>query len=193
MVKLCTGFWDGGRTLKKVRIKPIEEKDIHSLWELSAKDAEPEWKKWDDPYIPYEPKTFEQFFEIKHHFVNQDDFWGIYVNGVLVGSLCYYWEHEASLWLEIGIVIYDPSHWSGGIGTEAIRLWITHLFNELPLVRIGYTTWSGNIRMMKVGEKLGMKMEARLRKCSFYNGEYYDSIRMGILREEWENYIQNEK
>jgi len=41
--------------------------------------------------------------------------------------------------------------------------------------------------MIKVGEKLGMMMEARLRKCRFYNGEYYDSIRMGILREEWEN------
>jgi RimJ/RimL family protein N-acetyltransferase len=40
--------------------------------------------------------------------------------------------------------------------------------------------------MMKVGEKLGMTLEARLRKCRYYNGEYYDSIRMGLLREEWE-------
>lgn len=36
------------------------------------------------------------------------------------------------------------------------------------------------------GEKLGMTLEARLRKCRYYNGEYYDSIRMGLLREEWE-------
>ena len=52
----------------------------------------------------------------------------------------------------MGIVIYEPKYWSGGIGTEAMRMWITHLFNELPLVRVGYTTWSGNERMIKVGE-----------------------------------------
>lgn len=51
---------------------------------------------------------------------------------------------------------------------------------------MGFITWSGNQRMIKVGEKLGMQMEARLRKCRFYNNEYYDSIRMGLLREEWE-------
>lgn len=40
--------------------------------------------------------------------------------------------------------------------------------------------------MIKAGEKLGMKMEARIRKCRLYNGQYYDSIKMGLLREEWE-------
>nr|WP_156350823.1 GNAT family protein [Psychrobacillus sp. FJAT-21963] len=172
--------------LKQVTIRPIVENELSKLWELSAKEEAPEWKKWDAPYFPYEPKTFEQFLEKKHHYINQEDFWGIYVDDLLVGSICYYWEHEESLWLEMGIVIYDPIYWNGGIGTEALRLWTTHLFRELPLVRVGYTTWSGNERMIKVGEKLGMTMEARLRKCRFYNGVYYDSIRMGILRDEWE-------
>jgi RimJ/RimL family protein N-acetyltransferase len=40
--------------------------------------------------------------------------------------------------------------------------------------------------MIRVGEKLGMTMEARIRKVRYYEGVYYDSIRMGILREEWE-------
>jgi RimJ/RimL family protein N-acetyltransferase len=61
----------------------------------------------------------------------------------------------------------------------------------MPLVRIGLTTWSGNQRMIRCAEKLGMKLEGRLRKCRFYNGEYYDSIRMGVLREEWENLWNN--
>ena len=29
-------------------------------------------------------------------------------------------------------------------------------------------------------------LEGRMRKCRYYEGVYYDSIRMGILREEWE-------
>lgn len=175
--------------LGQVTIRSVVEEEIFRLWELSAKEESPEWKKWDAPYFPHESKTLEQFLEKKDQFINQEDFWGIYVKEELVGSLCYYWEHEASLWLEIGIVIYEPAYWNGGVGTEAIRMWITHLFNELPLVRVGYTTWSGNERMIKVGEKLGMKMEARLRKCRLYNGIYYDSIRMGLLREEWEEHL----
>lgn len=175
--------------MKDVTIRPIIEEELVRLWELSAKEDAPEWKKWDAPYYPHIPTTLEQFLEKKDQLVHQEDMWGIYVNGELVGSLCYYWEHEESLWLEIGIVIYEAKFWSGGIGTEALRMWITHLFKELPLVRVGYTTWSGNERMIKVGEKLGMTMEARLRKCRFYNGIYYDSIRMGILREEWEEHV----
>lgn len=40
--------------------------------------------------------------------------------------------------------------------------------------------------MIRVGEKLGMQMEGRMRNVRFYEGKYYDSIRMGMLREEWE-------
>lgn len=40
--------------------------------------------------------------------------------------------------------------------------------------------------MIRVGEKLGMQLEARIRKVRYYDGVYYDSIRMGMLREEWE-------
>lgn len=175
--------------MKDVTIRPIIEEELFRLWELSAKEEAPEWKKWDAPYYPHIPINLENFLEKKDQLIQQEDMWGIYVNGELVGSLCYYWEHEESLWLEMGIVIYEANFWSGGIGTEALRMWINHLFKELPLVRVGYTTWSGNERMIKVGEKLGMTMEARLRKCRFYNGVYYDSIRMGLLREEWEERV----
>lgn len=41
--------------------------------------------------------------------------------------------------------------------------------------------------MIRVAEKIGMQLEGRLRKCRLYNGKYYDSIRMGILKEEWED------
>ncbi|MER2261438.1 MAG: GNAT family protein [Psychrobacillus sp.] len=172
--------------VNNINIRPVLEDELYRLWELSLKEDAPEWKKWDAPFEPYTSMTYEQFISKKDYFINQDDFWGIYFKEELVGALCYYWEHEASLWLEMGILIYDPKYWNSGIGTIALKMWIDHLFRELPLVRVGFTTWSGNERMVKVGEKLGMTMEARMRKCRFYNGVYYDSIRMGILREEWE-------
>lgn len=81
---------------------------------------------------------------------------------------------------------YEGGKWGKGLGTRTLKLWIDHLFNTMPLVRVGFTTWSGNERMIRVGEKLGMQLEASIRKVRYYEGNYYDSIRMGILREEWD-------
>lgn len=170
----------------QVHLRPFYEEDLCSLWEMSAKEENPEWKKWDAPYYPYSPKTIEQFLSDKDRYLNKEHMYGIEVNDELIGMVSYYWEHEPSLWLEMGIVIFKPEYWSGGYGAEALRKWTNRLFKTMPLVRVGFTTWSGNYRMIRVGEKLGMTMEARIRKVRYYNGTYYDSIRMGILREEWE-------
>jgi RimJ/RimL family protein N-acetyltransferase len=171
---------------KELAIRPITDEDLPKLWELIFKEDSPEWKKWDAPYYEHKSLPFEQFMEQKEKYVHSESRWAIAVNEEVIGTVSYYWEHKPSNWLEMGIGIYDPAFWSGGYGTRALRLWIHHLFTTMPLVRVGYTTWSGNERMIKVGEKFGMTMEARLRKCRYYNGEYYDSIRMGLLREEWE-------
>jgi len=40
--------------------------------------------------------------------------------------------------------------------------------------------------MIRVGEKLGVQLEANIRKVRYYEGVYYNSIRMGMLREEWD-------
>jgi RimJ/RimL family protein N-acetyltransferase len=167
-------------------IRTIEEQDLERLWEHIYKEESPEWKKWDAPYFEHKQLTWEEFLNEKELYVQCENRWAIEVNGEIIGTVGYYWEHKPSNWLEMGIVIYDPSYWNGGYGKRAIRILINHLFTTMPLVRVGYTTWSGNERMIKVGEKLGMKMEARIRRVRYYNGEYYDSIRMGLLREEWE-------
>lgn len=174
-------------TDKELNIRPIVEVDLYRLWELIYMDEKPEWKKWDAPYYPHHTKSFDEFLTKKEQWINSEKTWVIEVNGEISGVLSYYWEHEPSNWLEIGIVLHEAKSWGKGIGTRAIKLWITHLFHTLPLVRVGFTTWSGNERMIRVGEKLGMTLEARIRKVRLYNEIYYDSIRMGILREEWES------
>ena len=168
-------------------IRPIEEKDLFNIWELVYKEDAPEWKKWDAPYFHHSSMTYEDFLKQKESWINQENRFIVEVKGEVIGSVSYYWEHEASKWLEIGIILYEADNWGRGIGTRALAVWINHLFNTLPLVRVGLTTWSGNERMVRVAEKLGMQMEARIRKVRYYNNQYYDSIRMGILREEWEN------
>jgi RimJ/RimL family protein N-acetyltransferase len=180
---------------KNVIVRPIQSSDFPILWNYIYGEDNPEWKKWDAPYFPLKFKTLDEYTNRMHEILNKNEevppAMIIEVDKTVIGTVSYYWEHKESLWLEVGIVIYDPSYWNGGYGTEALKIWIDHLFSSMPLVRIGLTTWSGNQQMIRCAEKLGMKLEGRLRKCRFYNGEYYDSIRMGVLREEWDNLWNN--
>jgi len=105
----------------------------------------------------------------------------------VIGEVSWYWKSEETQWMEIGIVLFDEKYWGKGIGFEALKWWIDHLFEKYDfLVRIGLTTWSGNNGMMRLSEKLGMQKEAQYRKARIVNGEYYDSISYGILKEEWQ-------
>lgn len=172
-------------TDKNLGIRPIKDNDLLKLWELIYKDENPEWKKWDAPYFSHRSVPYETFMEKSEVFVDSDSLWLITVNNEIYGIVTYYFEDDMKKWLEVGIVIHEGKNWGKGLGTRALKLWINHVFNTVPTVRAGLTTWSGNERMIRVGEKLGMQLEGRIRKVRFYNGEYYDSIRMGILKEEW--------
>lgn len=105
----------------------------------------------------------------------------------IIGQVNWYWKSEETLWLEVGIVIFNENYWGRGLGYSALKMWIDEIFEEKPeLVRIGLSTWSGNLRMMKLAEKMGLKKEAVYRKARIVNKEYFDSISYGILKEEWE-------
>ena len=96
----------------------------------------------------------------------------------------YFEDGQLERWLEFGLALYDQRLWNGGLGTAACQLWLTYLFELHPeLPRVGFTTWSGNFAMMRLGEKLGMEKEAQIRKVRFWQGQYYDSIKYGVLRE----------
>ncbi len=180
-------------TEDRVTLRKAEEKDFETLWNFIHKDPSPEWKKWDAPYFEHKRVSLKEYIESSLQNKDRNDEFQriIEVNGKVIGTVSYYWEYEPTRWLEAGIVIYDPAYWNGGFGTKALSMWVDHLFETKTIGRVGITTWSGNERMMKAAEKIGLQLEGRMRKCRYYNGVYYDSIRMGVIREEWENRRSN--
>ena len=95
----------------------------------------------------------------------------------LVGTVSLYWESEETIWLSLGIVIFDPNCWRQGLGYEALGLWCQYLFDALPeIVRLDLRTWSGNLGMTRLAEKLGFIEEARFRMARVVNGEYFDGL-----------------
>jgi putative hydrolase of HD superfamily len=105
----------------------------------------------------------------------------------LIGQVSRYWISEETHWLAAGIVIYDPAFWSRGWGTEALGLWTSYLFDAFAhIVRLDLQTWSGNIGMMRLAEKLGYQLEGRFRQARIVAGAHYDALQYGILRHEWQ-------
>jgi len=103
----------------------------------------------------------------------------------LIGTVSWYWQSIETNWMSVGLAIYDDQLWGQGIGRQALDLWTDYLFdNRQELVRLDLRTWSGNIGMMKIAEKVGYKLEARFRKARIVNDQFYDGLAYGILREE---------
>ncbi|WP_430786660.1 GNAT family N-acetyltransferase [Virgibacillus flavescens] len=173
----------------KVELTEASSKDIDELYFWKFEEEQQEAKKWNGPYISEEKQSKEDYRKSFKQELDIDE--GvpatlvIKTNGELIGYVSSYWVDKNTNWLETGIVIYNSAFWSGGYGSEAYKRWIDFLFEKTDLHRLGMSTWSGNIRMVKVAEKIGMKEEARIRNARMVEGNYFDAIKMGILREEW--------
>ncbi|MGB6128591.1 MAG: GNAT family protein [Psychrilyobacter sp.] len=177
---------------QNIKLRKLKMKDLDSYLELNR--PEREFHKYNGPY--FEQLTLNELEKLVEDYrkkfksgekdikpgkmiVNAD-------NDELIGSVNSYWKSKETLWMEVGIVIFNEKYWGKGMGYEALKIWISEIFNENPkIVRLGLTTWSGNKRMMKLSEKLGMKKEATYRNARILNNKYYDSISYGVLREEW--------
>lgn len=105
----------------------------------------------------------------------------------LIGNINWYYTSKETNWISIGISIFDTEHHGKGFGSEALAAWTCYLFDSLPhIVRLDLYTWSGNIAMQKCALRIGYKEEARFRNARIVDGKHYDSIGLGILREEWD-------
>jgi RimJ/RimL family protein N-acetyltransferase len=85
----------------------------------------------------------------------------------------------------LGIMIGERDYWGKGYGTDAMRLVVQYGFLELNLRRISLGLHAYNERALKSYEKAGFTLEGRMRGEGQRDGVRYDSLWMGILREEW--------
>lgn len=73
-----------------------------------------------------------------------------------------------------------------GYGTEAIRLVLKFVFEELKLNRLQLEVFSHNLRGIKAYEKVGFVKEGTLRESLYYNGKFSDEIIMAIIKSDYE-------
>ncbi|PTX64252.1 RimJ/RimL family protein N-acetyltransferase [Melghirimyces profundicolus] len=177
----------------RVVLRDLEPGDPESIWYWKFESEDREHHRWNGPYYSMEAPPREDFdrrwgeelnrvgtLRPRRHLV-------IEIDGELKGTVNRYWVDPVTRWFEIGLVIFDSRCWSRGCGTEAFQMWIDYLFLSMDTVRLGISTWSGNERMIRLADRCGMVEEGRIRKARIVEGRYYDSVKMGLLREEWES------
>jgi RimJ/RimL family protein N-acetyltransferase len=88
--------------------------------------------------------------------------------------------HEAEIGYEIA-----PAHWGHGYATEAARAIMQFGFAELKVHRIGAWCIAENVASARVLEKIGVKLEGRLRDMEYFKGRWWDTLLYGMLEHEW--------
>ena len=89
--------------------------------------------------------------------------------------------HEADLGYELA-----PPHWGYGYATEAAGAMVRFGFTELRLHRIWSWCIADNVGSTRVLEKLGMRLEGRLRENETFKGQWWDTLLFAILDYEWQ-------
>lgn len=86
---------------------------------------------------------------------------------------------------EYFILIGNVSCWNMGIGTKAGAKVLEHAFGALDLHRVFLTVSDCNSGAIRSYEKLGFKVDGRMRDACLRDGRYHDKIIMSILSHEW--------
>jgi RimJ/RimL family protein N-acetyltransferase len=84
----------------------------------------------------------------------------------------------------IGYWLAKP-FWGRGLAKESIQLILQLAFQTLGLSKVTSSVMHPNIRSYKLLEWAGFRLEGRQRRQILKNGEWYDELLYGLLKEEW--------
>lgn len=79
----------------------------------------------------------------------------------------------------------SPEYWGRGYATEAASRMVAFGFEQLGLRRVWARTTADNEASTRVLEKLGLRLEGRMRSHEHIAGRWVDRLIYGILADEW--------
>ena len=92
------------------------------------------------------------------------------------------WSHGNG---NLQVAIGERKERGKGYGSEALRLLLHYAFAELNLFRVSAVVGGSNLAALRLSQKFGFVEEARRRKALLSDGQTYDLLHMGLLRQEW--------
>lgn len=174
---------------EKLSCRLRDEKDAEEAFTVIDRNRDHlrPWFPWVDTTIAAEDQKLfiikcREEFEAK----KSADF-GIYYEGIFVGSGGFHTIKNAHAWGEIGYWL-DKEYTGRGIMTDFVRAMITYGFKELNLHRIQIKCDADNLRSKAIPERLGFKLEGTIREDHKHeDGTFSDGLVYGLLAHEWKD------
>ena len=103
-----------------------------------------------------------------------------------VGEIQYYHPYLSERWSAgIDIFIGEASDRNRGLGTEAVRTLLRHLFEVKGVNRVTIGPEPANRRAIRSYEKAGFQVDGVIRRSFKVDDRWVDAVHMTILDDEW--------
>ena len=170
----------------RVVIRPFARDDLPYMF-----------KWWNDPEVMYyandDPEPHNTMEDLEDRFESETGEWADSVarfliqttSGQPIGDVMYRGLRSDTRSAWTGIVIGERDYWGRGYGTEAIRLFLRFLFEEMRLHRVSITVSDFNTRAIRAYEKCGFRRDGVLRHNAVVHGEFVNHLVMSILEDEF--------
>lgn len=170
---------------KKINLRGIEKEDYTERMYKWAND--PEFNR----YLSHglRPTTVVMMERLYEELINKENVIFAIVGKKteetigLTGLHHFKWQIRSA---EYTIHIGEKNFWGSGTAREATDFIIRYAFGTLNLKKIWLGVNEANIKAVKFFEKAGFVHEGKLRAEIFNENRYCNSIRMSILKEEYE-------
>ncbi len=110
--------------------------------------------------------------------------------GRLIGNCGIRHKPENDWEADIGFEL-APEYWGQGYATEAVLAIIDFGFRELELHRISSWCIADNAASTRMLERVGLRLEGRLRENEYFKGRWWDTLLFGLLESEWRTLATN--
>jgi [ribosomal protein S5]-alanine N-acetyltransferase len=172
--------------MSDVQLVPLRSADLDVLADVRGREARE--MGFPDAFGPAEREELRERIERSGEFDGVELLLGIHVDGQLAGEVQ---ARQPRMSLppgvfEIGIDVFDPALREKGIGTQALRLLLTRLFEREGAHRVQATTDTDNTRMRALSERCGLGFEGVLRSFMPSTDGPRDYAMYAITRDEWE-------
>jgi UDP-4-amino-4,6-dideoxy-N-acetyl-beta-L-altrosamine N-acetyltransferase len=168
---------------QKVYLRPLEREDALTLQPWFN---DPEVNRYMLIHRPLTRQTEEQFIDRVNNSEHELVMMIVRIDvDMPIGTTGFHQINFKNRNAMFGISIGDKEVWGQGFGTEAMFLMLQYAFDTLNLHRVGLQVFEYNERAIRVYEKLGFRQEGVLRQEHYREGRYWDTMFMGLLREEW--------
>jgi RimJ/RimL family protein N-acetyltransferase len=176
-------FWQG----EKVKLRPLRIEDSEQSFTSSLDSASRQFLQLGIEL----PTSLELQRTALEKYVGCKDADGVIVfaienlAGDHIGGISLHSRDEKNGLFSFGIII-DRQHRGQGYAGDAVRIILRYGFWEKRYQKCNSACVHTNEASIRLHRKLGFTEEGRRRRQFFFNGEYYDDVLFGLIREEFD-------